>query len=382
MTWNLNGSVTVGAVNYTAESLANVSIQYGRTTVWEQPRAGYATVQILNPDGADNAFDIGDAMVITLDDASGDPVTVFTGKVTSISNSINASGAQGQVIIQTLTGISSFADMARVVVGTTAYPKEFDDDRLSRIFTETGVTVDVVDPGIYEFTARAASASDGYSLAAYYAQMAFGYIYETTDGKVGFANESHRLNEVQASGYFNIPLDYILWQGIQSDRTLSDITNSIYLTYKNNQSIFDDDPTSVTIYGTRQGSIATELENTADATYQAGRYILLRSYPQTNLSSFNVQLNSSFLSSVDLDLFLNMYIGKPIEILNLPIPILHVSYRGFVEGWTLEFTQNEAKMNLRTTDSTYSIVPTRWQDVDPALQWNQVPPTLAWYQYE
>jgi hypothetical protein len=382
MTWNLNGSVTVGAVNYTAESLANVTIQSGRTTIWEQSRAGYASVEILNPNGADNAFDVGDPMLITLDDASGDPITVFTGKVTSISSTINASGAQGQVVIQRLTGISTFADMARVVVGTTAYPKEFDDDRLNRIFTETGVTVDVVDPAIYEFTARAASASDGYSLAAYYAQMAFGYIYETADGKVGFANESRRLNEVQDSGYFNIPLDYILWQGIQSDRTLSEITNSIYLTYKNNQSVFDDEPTSITTYGTREGSISTELENTADATYQASRYVALRSYPQTNLSSFNIQLNSSFVSSVDLDVFLNMYMGKPIEIINLPIPILHVTYRGFVEGWTLQFTQNEAKINLRTTDSTYSIVPTRWQDVDPLLQWDQVPANLAWYQYE
>jgi len=382
MTWNLNGTVTIDGTSYTSDSLANVLIQYGRTTVWEQPRAGYATVQILNANNFDQPFDIGNPMAITLDDSLGNPVTVFTGKVTSISNSINASGDLGQVVIQTLTAIAPFADMARVVVGTTAYPKEFDDDRMSRIFTETGITVDAIDPGIYELTARSASASDGYSLAAYYAQMAFGYIYETTDGKVGFANESHRLNDVQNNGYFNIPLNNILWRGVQSDRSLSDITNSIFLTYKNNQSVFDNDPTSIGFYGTREGSISTELENTADAVFQASRYIGMRAYPQTNLSSFTIQLNSNFVSSGDLDVYLGMYMGKPIEILNLPIPILHIAYRGFVEGWTLEFTQNEARMNLRTTDSTFSIVPTRWQDVDPAQQWDDVAPTIAWYQYE
>ena len=48
MSWLPNAVVTVNGVDYTDKSLWNVEINYGRNTVWEQARAGYATIQILN----------------------------------------------------------------------------------------------------------------------------------------------------------------------------------------------------------------------------------------------------------------------------------------------------------------------------------------------
>jgi hypothetical protein len=273
--------------------------------------------------------------------------------------------------------------MARKVVGTSNYPKEYDDDRMDRILTECGVVIDVVDtPGVYEFTAKSANPTDGYTQAAFYAQMAFGYIYETTDGKVGYANESRRLNEVQDNGYFDIPLDYILSAGVSSNETLNDVTNDVLLTYKNGQTVTATDPTSIAAFGLQAASIQTELEDGGEAQFQADRYVTLRANPQTNLSSFTVQLNSGFLSNPDIDVFLNMYMGKPIEILNLPIPIIHNTYKGFVEGWNLSFNRFEAAVTLTTTDSTYSIPPTRWQDVDPAQMWSDVGATIRWFEYE
>jgi hypothetical protein len=383
MTWLPNATVTIGGTAYTAETLWDGTITYGRTNVWQQARAGYAQVGILNQNNVHNLFQINDSLVITIDDSTGAPITVFTGVVTDIENEVNAGGAIADVVVQTITAVAPFAFMARKIVGTSNYPKEFEDDRITTILTEAGVTIDVVDtPPIYEFTARPAGATDAYSLAAYYAQMAFGYIYETTDGKVGYANESHRLNDVQTNGYLTIPESYILTSGVSSNTTLNDLTNDVLLSYKAGATVTSSDATSISIYGRQAASISTELEHTAEAQYQADRYVDLRAYPQTNLSSFTIQLDSSFVTAADLDELLGMYMGKPIEILNLPLGIIPNAYEGFVEGWRLVFNQYQAAIALTTTDSSLSIVPTRWQDVDPAQQWQDVGSTVRWYQYE
>lgn len=382
MTWLPNATVTIGGTAYTNETLWGVSLTYGRTSIWEQPRAGYATVSIINADNTHNLFEVNDSLVIEIEDSTSSDVTVFTGVVTDISNQISASGDIGTVCIQTLTAVAPFAFMARKLVATSGYSKEYDDERLTNIFTEAGVTIDVVDtPGVYEFTAYAANPTDAYSLSSYFAQMAFGYIYETTDGKVGFANESHRLNEVQDFGYFVIPESYILASGVSSNTTLNDVVNSILLSYKANATKTASDAASIALYGIQAASVATELENGGEAQFQADRYIALRAYPQTSLSSFKVQLNTDYVTSADLDIFLGMYMGKPIQVDNLPIPIIHTVYQGFVEGWNLTFDQFQAVMTLTTSDASLSLTPTRWQDVSPSQQWLDVGASVTWPEY-
>lgn len=383
MTWKPNGTVLIDGVAYTDKTLWNVQISYGRSNIWDQSRAGFANVQIVSLDGTHFNIEVNDPVVIKVKDSANADVTVFTGKVTDVQNNVQASGDAGTVVISTVTAIAPLGQMARAIVGFTAYPKEYDDDRMTTILTESGVTIDVVDtPGVYEFTARSADPADAYSLATYYAQMAFGYVYETTDGKVGYANESRRLNEVQDNGYWTIPENYILWSGVSSNRSLNDILNSITLTYKANAIVTASDAGSIATYGEIGSRVNTELENLGEAQYQADHYIGLRAYPQTNLSQFSVMLDSSFVSSADLDIFLAIYMGKPIQILNLPNAVLDSVYKGFVEGWILAFNQYQANMTLTSTDSSLSIVPTRWQDVSALQKWTDVGATVQWFQYE
>jgi len=174
MTWNPSPTVTIKGLDFTSESLWNVSVSYGRTTIWEQARTGYAVISILNADNTNYDLDMNNSVVVTVEDSAGNPVTIFTGKVTSISNSVQKAGTTGAVVIQTVSAVSVFADMARKVIGDTSWVKEYDDDRMTRIFTDAGVTIDTVDtPPVYEFTARDASPADAYSLAATYATQAW-----------------------------------------------------------------------------------------------------------------------------------------------------------------------------------------------------------------
>ena len=383
MTWKPQGTVTIGGTAYTTKTLWNVQISNGRTNVLDQSRAGFASVQLLSTDGTHFNIQLNDTVVVKVKNSSNVDVTVFTGKVTDVRSDVNASGSVGTAVITTVTAVGPFAQMARKVIGDTAYPKEYDDDRMDRILTEAGVTIDVVDtPGVYEFTDRAANPTDAYTLAAYYAQMGFGYIYETATGAVGYANESRRLNEVQDNGYYTIPENYILWNGLSANRSLNDLVNSVILTYKANATKTASDAGSIATYGTVASKVSTELEQGTEAQYQADRYVALRAVPQTNLSSFSIMLDSSYMTNAARDVFLSIYMGKPIQILSLANALIDAIYKGFVEGWVLSFNQYQASLNITTTDSSLSIVPTRWQDVSALQKWSDVGATVQWFQYE
>lgn len=383
MNWTIDPTVQINGTNYTSDTLNGVSVNYGRTSIWEQPRAGYAQIQILNDDNSPLSVQLNDPVTISVDDSTGTPVAVFTGKVQAISNSVQALGVIGKVIIHTVTAISPMADMARVITNTSGFPKEYDDDRLDRILTASGVTIDVVDtPGVYEFTSKAAQPSDCYYWASYYAQMAFGYIYDTTDGKVGYANESRRTIEAATNGYFIIPEDVILYRGVNSEINLNNLLNKVRLEYKANAVVTSQSTSSITSYGEQAADILTELEDATQAQNQADRYVTLRSTPQTVLRSFTAQLSNPNITGAVLDGLLGVYMGKPIEVAQFPNGIYSGIFKGFVEGWTLNISENSASINLNVTKNTLSLAPTRWQDISPVLIWNDVDPALEWADYE
>jgi hypothetical protein len=383
MSWTIDPTVTINGTDFTSDSLNGVNVSNGRSTIWEQPRYGYASIRIKNDTNTPLAVALNEPVVITVDNFTGTPTTVFTGKVSSISNSVQAIGSSAKVIISTVTAVGPLADMARVITHTTNWPKEYDDDRIDRIFTDAGITVDVVDsPGVYELTSSPANPTDCYTAAAYYAGMAFGYIYETTAGEVGYANESRRTLEVGINGYFDIPTNVILGNSIQSEINTNNLINDVLLEYKANATVTATSASSIATFGIKASDIRTELEDGGEAQFQADRYITLRSTPETILQSFVVQLNAPSITSSVLNGLIGVYIGKPIQVSAFPNGIFNGIFRGFVEGWNLTINQNTATLNLNVTQSTLSLTGTRWQDVSPTLIWNDVDPTIQWSDFE
>jgi hypothetical protein len=382
MTWDPNCSVTIGGVDFSSKTINTVSVSYGRSSYWEQARSSIASIEVVNLTNTDYGFEINDSIVIKVDNASAVARTVFTGKITSISNRMAAVGSISEVSVITISAVGPFAQMSRKIIGGSGYHKEMDSTRMTNILTDSGVTIDTVDsPGIYEFAAAANNPVDSYQWATKYASMANGYIYETTDGEVGFANESRRTTAVAATGYMAIPENYILWRSVSSSKGLQDILNSISLTYHTGSKT-STDATSISLYGLLGASIQTELHNASDAQELADKYIALRRVPRLNMSSFTVQLDSPNVSSSDLDKFLQMYMGQAISISGLPIPLVPTNYYGFVEGWNLQVSRTQAVISLTTSESSYSIQPTRWQDVSAALAWNGVGATVQWATYD
>lgn len=382
MTWTPRPTISINGVDRKSITLADVQVSYGRTSVWEQARASYARISILNTDGTDYGFDMNQTVAIKVKNVAGSDVTIFTGKITSVDNNLAGSGTIGTNAVQTITALGPFSQMSRKIIGGSNWAKEMDTDRMTRIFNDAGQTIDVVDsPAIYEFAARSGSPADAYSLAASFAQQAFGYIYETADGEVGFANESRRTNDADTNGYTVIPNNHILWSNVSSQKTLADILNNIIVTYHSGTKTATDS-TSISDYGQVDGSISTELHKEADVQTQADRYVTLRAYPKTSLSSFTIPINSSNVSDALRDFYISMTMGEPIQITNLPIALKNTFYRGFVEGYTFSINQYEMIITLNTTDYTYSLTPTRWQDVSALLTWNDVGATVQWTNYD
>lgn len=382
MAWNPQPTVTIGGTDYTGKSLNGVSINYGRTNVWEQARASFATIELINLTDTVETFNLNDEVVIKVQNSSGIDKTVFTGNLSEITNLSAFSSSSVKVSVQRISALGSFSKMSRAIT-TGSWPKEYDDDRMDRIFTAAGVTVDVVDtPGIYEFTTINHTAQDCYSLAAYYATMAFGYIYETTSGKVGFANESRRTNEADDNGYFQIPRGSILTAGVTSTKTFTDVANDIKLEYKASAIKSGTNATSISNYGTRAMDIITELEQGTQAQDQLNRYLALRALPRTSLSQFTVQLDVDALSSSQRNSLIEIYMGKPIEIQGLPVAIYNGTYKGFVEGWNLVINREQATLTINSTEAAYSLVPERWQDVTATTVWTDIGAAIQWQDYE
>jgi len=319
MTWNPNPVVTIDGVDFTGEALNGVNITMGRPSVWSQPRSGYCTIDLVNLNDSIWNLNINDPVTVQVDDSAGNPVTLFTGKLMSSSSRVDFAGSTADVVITTVTAIGPMAEMSRVNSGGSAWAKEYDDDRMDRILTASGVTIDIIDtPGVYEFTAVTPDVQDTYTLATKYAQMAFGYIYETADGKVGYANESRRTLDRAANGYLSIPTNVILGRSVSSELSFKDLLNDIVLVWKNNQTKTASSAASITAYGEAAAKIITELEDGAQAQNQADRYITLRAMPQTNLNSFTVQLDTPAMTNSLLDDLLAIELGLPIQIAGLP----------------------------------------------------------------
>lgn len=383
MNWVINPVVTINGTDFTADVLNGLTINYGRSDIWEQPRTSIANIQILNDDNSIFSAQLNDLVVVRVDDSAGNPITVFTGQVNTISSQVQSLGSTAKVVVHTVTAVGPFAEMARVISNISGYPKEYDDDRLTRILTDAGVALEIIDtPGVYELTSKAADPNDCYSWASYYANMAFGYIYETTAGEVGYANESRRTVEAATNGYKLIPGEVILYRSVQSEINLNNLLNDLRLEWKNNQIKTATNASSITSYGKRAADLYTELEDSAQAQFQADRYITLRSTPAAILRSFTVQLDAPDMTAGTLDDLLGVYMGMPVEVSDFPNGIFNGVFRGFVEGWTLTINRVQATLNLNVTKASLSITPTRWQDVNAALIWSAVDPAVEWADYE
>ena len=404
--WTPEWQVMVnGGGDYTNLTLANLTITSGRTDIYSQPRAGYCSVEILNLDESPILIDVNDNILIKVKDSSGTFVNLFGGDVTDIQVSVvNSSGSQSNQRIR-LTALGALSKLP-VSLTEGVLSKDFDGDQIYTIledlllnnWNEVAPAVtwaayepttawedaenvglgEIDQPGDYELTARSASTTDVYSLINTLATSGLGYIYEDSSGRIGYADSTHRSQYLATNGYTMVSAQDALTSSISTIKRIADVRNKVTIQYKNGQEESAQDTQSIGIYGQQAHVIATTLENSVDAQFQADFYLGLRAFPQAQFQAITFTLGNSNIDDADRDALLGVFMGLPLDITNLPPNILLGRFQGFVEGWTFSAGVNRLDLTLNLSPTAFSLQSMKWENVSVAESWNTLSLTLDW----
>lgn len=399
-------SLTInGGGDYTNLTLANLTITSGRTDIYSQPVAGYASMEIINLDLSTIVIDVNDQVSIKVKDSTGTYVNVFGGYVTDREVAVTTSGTGGINEIIRVTALGALSKLPKALT-TGVLSKDYDGNQIYSILAgelfntwnevpaaltwadynptttwanaENSGLGDIDTPGNYELTARTSAVTDIYSLVSSLATSGLGYLYENAQGQIGYADSTHRSSYLATNGYVELSGNNALTSGIRTIRRLGDVRNKVTIQYKNNAEATATDAESISIYGQQAQAIATTIENTADAETQADFYLTIRAYPQDIFQSITFPLGNPEIDDVDRDALLNVFMGLPVDITNLPSNMVNGRFQGFVEGWTFRASYNNLNLTLNVSPIAFSLQAMRWNDAPTPETWNTINPILNW----
>lgn len=404
--WSPIWDVTINGISYTNFVLANLTATSGRSNIYEQAQAGYCNLQLFNVTQSQVEININDSVAIRLKDSTGTFVSIFGGSVTDLGIEISTAGSVGISQTISVTALGALARLPKALTqGTLA--KAHDGTQILHILTDLlinnwsevpaaitwatytpatetwanaqNIGLGQVDtPGNYELTARAADVTDMYSLISGLATSGLGYIYEDGLGRISYADSTHRSQYLAANGYTDVDANKALAPGIKIQTRAGDVRNQITIKYKNNAEAFAENIASVATYGKLAQSIQTSIENTVDAEYQADFYLTLRATPQANIEAITYELTNPELSDADRDSMINIFMGLPLRISNLPQNMATSQYAGFVEGWQFQASYNSVSVTAILSPLAYSLQALKWEEVSVSERWNTITPTLTW----
>jgi hypothetical protein len=403
--WSPVWQVSLNGGTFTTVTLANLTISSGRTDIYSQPVAGYCSVELLNTNQSAVNIEINDQIAIQVKDSTNTFVPIFGGFISDIDQTVKTSGANAIVQTFKVTALGALSRLPKILTeGVLA--KDFDGDQIYSILsgllynswnevpaatqwttynaTETWANAqnsglgEIDQPGDYELTARSADTTDVYSLVAALATSGAGYIYEDAQGRIGYADSTHRSQYLAANGYLEVTGHHALSRGVSTSRRIGDIRNEVTITYKNGNQHTASDLDSQALYGKQAQNIQTSIENGVDATAQANFYLALRAYPQSLFKSITFELTNPEIDNADRDDLLGVFMGLPLDITDLPANMTGGRFQGFVEGWTFSAGFNKLSVTLLLSPIAFSLQAMKWSDVPITEAWNTISTTLDW----
>jgi hypothetical protein len=399
--------VEIAGVDVTDSVLANLTITSGRTNIYEQAQAGYCSVNLIVFNQTALPYEINDTISIEVQDTSAVYVPIFGGSIVDISVSVSQVGSSAYTQEVTITALGALARLQKALTdGVLSH--DFDGDQIETILREvllaqwqqvpaalqwntydpttTWATAEnnglgeIDTPGNYELAQRSSDRIIIYDLVAALASSGLGYLYEDAFGLISYADSTHRTNYLAANGYTDLTANHALGQGITIKTRAGDVRNDITISYGQNSSnqVSDTDPASIAIYGDLSQIFTTTLRHLHDAEDQAAFYLALRAYPQPIFDSITYALTNPELDNGDRNALINIFMGQPIALNDLPSNMSSGTFQGFVEGWTFRASYNQLDITLLMSPLAYSLQAMRWNDVPITEAWNTVSPTLEW----
>ena len=399
--------VTIAGVEYTSDILSGGTITAGRVDIFDQTQPSYCNLELVNLSGTSPTVNLLDSVVIETKNTTGTFVKLFTGEVSSVSNTLSGAGAGGTFAnVLQIQAQGALGQLVKRFAGQVSYPLELDGSRITRILEETLYTawedlsttftwndlsvsdtwatygiqgIDTIDPGRYTVLARSAGAENAFDLVNTTSESGLGYMYETTAGNIGYADAERRTNNY---GSNLIPLDssVVSSEGIQTRLQTSDVVNSVVVQYGDPTAEIEAiDDASVNLYGVIQQVNSTILSDSTQATNQATRFVALRGIPKTGFDSLSLDLANPNLDDTTRNSLLGITMDKALFVSSLPIGLFPTAeFEGFVEGWIWTLGKNSLDLQMLVSNKIYSTIEVQWEDYNPATQWQNLDNILTW----
>lgn len=405
--WTPTYKIQVDGYEVTDVTVANLTVTSGRTDINQQPVAGYCQLQLINFDNSSYDFTVGTSLSVQVTNSAGTYVPIFGGSISDFTISVNKAGSIGYTTTATITALGALSKLPKII-DNGILSQDFDGDQIYSLLSgyllgqwnevpaaETWATYNPTEtwanavniglgqidqPGDYELIARSSSKTDLYSLCTDIANSAFGVLYEDANGNIGYADQTHRQDYLAANGYTTLDANHANGLGLAATTRAGDLRNYFNIIYDNNgnQSYVSQDTTSQSLYGTYGESYLSRIKNTTDAEALADRYIELRAYPYPKFQSITFTLGNPEIDDADRDALINIFLGQPVWVQNLPPNITGGSFQGYIEGWTFRASLNNLSLTFNASPISFSQVAVKWEQVNAAETWNTLNTSLTW----
>ena len=405
--WTPTYKIQVDGYEVTDVTVANLTITSGRTDINQQPVAGYCQLQLLNFDNSSYDFTVGTSLSVQVTDSTNAYVPIFGGYVSDFTIQVNRAGSIGYTTTATITALGALSKLPKII-DPGVLSQDFDGDQIYTLLsgyllgqwnevpaaetwanynpTETWANAvniglgEIDQPGDYELIARSSSNTDLYSLCTDIANSAFGVLYEDANGNIGYADSTHRQDYLANNGYTTLDANHANGIGLAATTRAGDLRNSFTINYDNNgnQTYTASDLTSQSLYGVYGEEYTSRIKHTVDAEALADRYIALRANPYPKFQGITFTLGNPEIDDADRDALINIFMGQPVWIQNLPGNITNGSFQGYVEGWTFRASLNNLSITFNASPISFSQVAVKWEQVNAAETWNTINTSLTW----
>ena len=400
--------LTINAVEYTNVAISDIAHQAGREDIYSQPNPSYMQIELVALNDENYNLQINDGITLQVKDSTNTYRTLFGGNITDITTEVATASSIAETFTYTILALGSLAKLPKVIYeGTLARDDDGDQiyELLSDLFLNNWNEVPAAEtwsgydptitwanaenlglgeidrPGQYDIRARSVDPDTVYNIASLIANSAFGVLYEDNQGRIGYADSIHRQNYLANNGYTDISANTAIGAGLKVLTRGADVRNDIVVKFGSGfgSERTAIDATSIALFGYRGESLNTVLHDGNDAQAVADRFISLRSYPRALFDSITFPLTNSAIDDADRDALLQIFVGQPMRITNLPVQIAPTEqFEGYVEGWRWSTRFNELFLTINLSPIEFSQVALEWEQVSALEAWNTLSAILTW----
>jgi hypothetical protein len=267
-------------------------------------------------------------------------------------------------------------------------PSPTPDFKLPSLTAPSGVGADVtwdtfdsfdpsiIDDGVFDVAALDPQVA-GYSAQQIADQTGFsaqGTVFETGDGRVGYADADRRSLNAQ-DGFITLPSSVLERQGFSVSSDIADLVNQVTVEFDGGV-VTDSDDVSVGLFGPQQETLNTILADQSNAESLAAEYLLRHSAPSRILD----ELSLSLLNVDDSlrDELLTVNVNDAVAVTGLPSKVGFNLFQGFVEGYTFVFDRFDVRLRLNVSELFFSVGDPRWSQLADSLAWQDVGAGVTW----